>query len=118
MEEPYLKTEKVSVEYRYNPIYGDDRICKCGHSYYRHFDSYENMLAIGCKYCDCMDFIESSRNDEAKKHFSNQSPCIHNGPISCSDCTVKCDMRAGRTIHENIFISGWESVIDTLNNKS
>jgi len=37
----------------YDPEFGDDTICACGHVYYRHFDSYEKMLPVGCKYCDC-----------------------------------------------------------------
>lgn len=47
-----------SVVQTYNPNYGDDRMCKCGHSYYRHFDTYGNMEAIGCKYCTCFEFEE------------------------------------------------------------
>lgn len=35
----------------YNPEYGDDRACVCGHPYYRHFDGYENNANVGCKYC-------------------------------------------------------------------
>lgn len=58
MEEPYL-TKIVKTEVRqYNPDYGDDRICKCGHAYYRHFDSYEDNNPCGCKYCGCFEFIE------------------------------------------------------------
>ena len=37
---------------------GDDKLCDCGHPYYRHFDTYEDMLAIGCKYCECEVFEE------------------------------------------------------------
>ena len=38
----------------YDPEFGDDHVCKtCDHSYYRHFDSYENMMPVGCKYCEC-----------------------------------------------------------------
>lgn len=55
-EEPYLITKSTVYEKSYNKNYGDDRICKCGHSYYRHFDSYEFMDAIGCKYCNCDTF--------------------------------------------------------------
>lgn len=36
--------------------YGDDKKCVCGHSYYRHFDTYEQMYPIGCKYCECYKF--------------------------------------------------------------
>ena len=43
---------------RYNPEYGDDRICICGHPYYRHFDSYDDMYPCGCKYCGCDKFVE------------------------------------------------------------
>ena len=48
----------------YRADYGDDRDCKCGHPYYRHFDTYpqypteeypdgERMAPVGCKYCQC-----------------------------------------------------------------
>lgn len=55
-EYPYIIVKKkvVIVEVRkYNPKYGDNRICQCGHSYERHFDPYEDDVACGCKYCDC-----------------------------------------------------------------
>jgi hypothetical protein len=39
----------------YNPNYGDDKRCLCGHTYYRHFDSYDEMAPIGCKYCQHYD---------------------------------------------------------------
>jgi Zn-finger nucleic acid-binding protein len=43
----------------YDPEYGDDRICMCGHPYYRHFDTYSTpMEPVGCKYCDCRRFKE------------------------------------------------------------
>jgi hypothetical protein len=57
-ELPYVISVRTVVEKHYNPKYGDDRICKCSHEYYRHFDTYENMHAIGCKYCPCSDFEE------------------------------------------------------------
>lgn len=45
---------------RYAPAYdnslGDERLCECGHVYYRHFDSYNDMAPIGCKYCHCTRF--------------------------------------------------------------
>lgn len=58
----YIKNEPYIVDYyenlKYNPEYGDDRECECGHPYYRHFDSYENMEIAGCKYCGCWEFKE------------------------------------------------------------
>ena len=59
-EPPYLIIERVVVDREYNPAYGDDRICKCGHSYYRHFDTYEDMAPAGCKYCMCFEFEEET----------------------------------------------------------
>lgn len=59
-EPPYLETHKVETTYHYNPNYGDDRECECGHPYYRHFDTYEDMYACGCKYCSCWEFKEKS----------------------------------------------------------
>lgn len=53
---PYIKG-------RYNPEYGDNRICVCGHPYYRHFDSYDNMEPVGCKYCGCYQFEEKTSED-------------------------------------------------------
>lgn len=48
---PYLEYEYKVIERKYNPNYGDNRMCVCGQPYYRHFDSYENMAPVGCKYC-------------------------------------------------------------------
>jgi|GEM_PF-1080029 len=57
-EKPYLIVKKVTTVEKYNPCYGNARICECGHFYYRHFDSYDDMRNIGCKYCSCCTFIE------------------------------------------------------------
>jgi hypothetical protein len=46
---------------QYDPQHGDDIECAasdCGHSYYRHFDPYEKMDPVGCKYCRCSQFVE------------------------------------------------------------
>lgn len=43
----------------YNDEFGDDKVCACGHVYYRHFDSYDDMFPIGCKYCPCGEFHEN-----------------------------------------------------------
>ena len=64
---PYLtnvETKTTTVK-KYNPDYGDDRICKCGHPYYRHFDTYDAMAIVGCKYCQCYYFEE--KKDKKKK---------------------------------------------------
>lgn len=56
MEEPYIIEEIVIKKKRYNPNYGNDKVCECSHTYDRHFDGYENMKAVGCKYCECDEF--------------------------------------------------------------
>jgi len=38
----------------------NENICICGHTYHRHFDSYENMRPVGCKYCGCDCFVGKS----------------------------------------------------------
>ena len=64
-QNPYLtKVETIVHERVYNPDYGDERICKCGHHYYRHFDSYEENVACGCKYCRCFTFEEAAFQKE------------------------------------------------------
>ena len=57
---PYLKEYKFVEIRRYNPEYGDLRKCKCGHSYGRHFDFYEDDHAACCKYCGCEEFVEKT----------------------------------------------------------
>lgn len=58
IEPPYLETIYIKKKVKYNPKYGDDKVCKCGHPYYRHFDTYEQMETVGCKYCECFYFEE------------------------------------------------------------
>jgi len=57
-EKPYLIEYRIKREKNYNLNYGDDRLCKCGHIYSRHFDSYDEMYNCGCKYCACYNFRE------------------------------------------------------------
>jgi hypothetical protein len=42
----------------YDPDFGDNKFCECGHPYHRHFDSYDDMAPVGCKYCCCERFLE------------------------------------------------------------
>lgn len=60
---PYLVVKETHFVFKYNPNYGDDRVCKCGHTYYRHFDSYDDMMDVGCKYCGCYEFVEAEQGD-------------------------------------------------------
>jgi hypothetical protein len=46
------------LKQQYDPHFGDEKNCECGHPYHRHFDSYEQMRPVGCKYCDCFVFQE------------------------------------------------------------
>lgn len=64
---PYIVTYFVHINKEYNPHFGDDKECECGHSYYRHFDSYEGMDACGCKYCGCQHFQLSKKEIRESK---------------------------------------------------
>ena len=78
-EQPYILKHEISVERKYNPKYGDDRQCKCGHAYYRHFDSYENNEAVGCKYCSCYEFVEDVTGPEDKEYIALIGLLFDNG---------------------------------------
>lgn len=56
-EKPYIGEDGDE----YNPYYGDGRMCRCGHSYDRHFDLSEytdDYCSCGCIHCSCNEFIE------------------------------------------------------------
>lgn len=57
-DDPYIRGFSIQRTAKYNPHYGDSRTCQCGHPYHRHFDSYEDYDAVGCKYCQCATFVE------------------------------------------------------------
>jgi len=48
-EKPYIIKEKVIKIRKYNPDYGNDRICQCGRPYCRHFDTYDNIQSSGAR---------------------------------------------------------------------
>ncbi len=50
----------------YDPKFGDDKVCVCGHTYYRHFDTHHQMYAIGCKYCHCDQFQDKETAKEGR----------------------------------------------------
>ena len=47
--------------------FGDDRLCICGHAYYRHFDTYEDMKPVGCKYCPCEQWSDHMTVERAQE---------------------------------------------------
>lgn len=66
-EKPYIANARVVVDLKYNPNYGDHRMCLCGHPYHRHFDSYDAMRNVGCKYCACTTFSEDPESNNCVK---------------------------------------------------
>ena len=66
-ELPYIKKRVSRIIRLYNPKYGDERVCECGHTYDRHFDGYEEPenAAVGCKYCSCYTFKEAKNVSRA-----------------------------------------------------
>lgn len=74
---PYLlhAVHRVAIARQWNPSYDQDAECVCGHSYHRHFDSYENMLPIGCKYCGCGAFtLEGMEHNQL---ITTSTPRLH-----------------------------------------
>ena len=57
---PYHKEVIVYTKHKWNPKYDENAECECGDPYYRHFDTYEKMEAVGCKWCECMEFKPKS----------------------------------------------------------
>jgi hypothetical protein len=48
----------------YDPSHDQQAVCECGHPYERHFDSYEEWAAVGCKYCQCSTFKSAAPKGE------------------------------------------------------
>lgn len=109
-EQPYIQTliTVEAVRKQYNPNYGDNKLCKCGHTYYRHFDSYENMAPVGCKYCGCDEFIPADSEEPTtekvicdicgKEVDEVFTVCSSFGGFSvgcCSDCLASGKERYG-----------------------
>lgn len=55
-EKPYIEQIVTVTEKHWNPRFDQDAPCVCGHVYYRHFDTWDDMAATGCKYCECHEF--------------------------------------------------------------
>lgn len=70
-DQPYLIYRGTIEVKKFNPNFGNDRECSCGHTYYRHFDTHDNMEPVGCKYCKCMEFTlpPSSVDCEPTEHY-------------------------------------------------
>ena len=83
MDSPYLITYKA--ELNYNPAFGDDRICKCGHEYEKHFDPYDNYERTGCKYCECLTFICEEQYMPWKLFLDDERDPIGDDWIVCRD---------------------------------
>lgn len=49
----------VQLDRVWNPDADQAATCECGHPYHRHFDGYDDMAPVGCKYCSCSQFIEN-----------------------------------------------------------
>lgn len=50
-------TEQINRSW--SPNHDQQAKCTCSHAYERHFDSYEDMYPIGCKYCECDTFTDA-----------------------------------------------------------
>ena len=58
--------QEASTPDLYDSDFGDERECKCGHMYYRHFDWAADYATVGCKYsltCECPGFELRGQNE-------------------------------------------------------
>lgn len=88
---PPAISEEDQLAEQYDANFGDNKLCLCGHPYYRHFDTYDNMSAIGCKYCthftdkhgphECPYFKE--KKDGTDSHPREEDKYAHG---LCQDC--------------------------------
>ncbi len=79
-EPTYIRRIVTTVTYEHNPKFDGDALCICNHPYHRHFDSYDNNLAIGCKYCQCSKFgstIEEWEENNQRKLFCKPDEVMH-----------------------------------------
>ena len=70
-EKPYIIETITIQKKKYNPNYGDNKKCVCGHTYYRHFDPWNDMEAVGCKYCGCQEFVEAKSEEQDDNRRNN-----------------------------------------------
>lgn len=98
MNKPYLTKYVTERRRLYNPHYGDDRICVCGHPYYRHFDlcEEEEFQDAGCKYCLCSTFKDRA---ETSGYWKDCWMCHGSGTIYLwsvvDDGSDPCDICEG-----------------------
>lgn len=93
----YVPSSEDEIAEQYDEKFGDNKPCLCGHPYYRHFDTYEQMSAVGCKYCShfppmgnhvrerfCPYFKEDkSDGSEKDSHPREEDKYAH---AICADC--------------------------------
>lgn len=97
---PYLVTlnkESIRIKYAFNSNYKGVDTCKCGHSYNRHFDPYEDHDAVGCKYCQCWLFEPAVDDREVKELIQDDSwivPVLEKAVLdNCLESIENADLR-------------------------
>jgi len=112
-DKPYIEGFEVRGIIKYNPAYGDDRICECGDPYYRHFDTYEDMSPTGCKYCHCSTFVERTESSIVGKKAYKKTGMFRGlvgtversyGGITDYMLDIKDVARTGFNTHDDIVI--------------
>lgn len=68
--------EMMEAEEGYDPKFGDDKRCLCGHTYVRHFDPYEEWAPVGCKYCHNWDGDIKYRKELATTDYEEVYPTL------------------------------------------
>lgn len=96
----YVPASEDEIAEQYDEKFGDNKLCECGHPYYRHFDTYDNMSAIGCKYCThhspngkhqkekYCPYFKEDKNEVKDAHPRHEDLYAH---ALCTDSNNQCD---------------------------
>jgi len=100
---------EVDAPLGYDPTFGDNKMCLCGHPYYRHFDSYDDHAPIGCKYCHYY-----ADDDEKIEHRKESRPDVPQEITSAPDEKWDEWYAANKHLFIHSLCSGfkWDGVVE------
>jgi len=55
IQKPYIETYRLTLQKEYDPNFGDQKVCQCGHNYDMHFPAFSKKIT-SCKFCNCRIF--------------------------------------------------------------
>lgn len=79
-DEPYIPTIVIAKCKRYNPTYGNERICICGAKYYEHFDEEGFGIPQPIKHNGCSQFVKDEQAEDIDYVQSNMMEYLKRPP--------------------------------------